>query len=723
MTSGSIALSTSNPYLAVRLDWWEQWVDAPANVSAITVELRASRTNTGYNSSGTKVGSIVINGTSHSIAGGTATVSYNSNTLIASVSTNVTHDADGSKTITISSNGRLSSGDNWWASTSGSGSATLTTLRLAPSAPSGLTVARVSDGQQNLAWTNNPGTRSPYEQVRVYRWDSAGGAGDVAVLGGVSSWSDTGTVADRQYGYHVRAVNSAGESGNSNDAYVQTTPNAPSGVSAAKAVSDIQVTWTDTSSAETGFEVWHAAGGVWDGSALASVGAGVTSYTHTSPSASATHTYKVRAVSGSQVSAYSADSNTVQLLAPPNPPTSLTPTTVFDATAAKTFGWQHNPVDSTAQTAYELRYRIGAAAWTTTGKVASSTSSRTLAAGTLTNGNTYEWQVRTWGQYATESAWSASATVRTSAVPVAGITTPASGATVTTSSVTPVWTYYDAEGSTQSGWAVTLYQAGTPVWTRSGSDAATSTAVDYRLANATTYLLGVKVRDGDGVWSSEVTRSFGVSYAPPTTPEVSVSWSESTGSATVTVTNPATGVAVVSNDITRDGVKIATIPPNGTYVDRIPPLGVPVAYVVTAWTATPSSAQETATVTTQTAFPWAWLNGGPGWQQSARCLWNPEWRLEFERGKVLRQFVADEYPTEFAGRGRSGTVQMSFTRDPDDPTTSGDAWAAVADLAAPLCLRLPKGRRYWVSAGRVSWDAAKRLAVISVPLTRVHHDE
>ncbi len=862
MTSGSIAVSTDAANIAGRLDWWESDLNAAANTSVVNVSLYAWRTNSGT-TTGTVAGGVTVAGTYLALPSSSKTLSYNSNTLLGSVSYTATHGPDGAAQASIATDAYLSRAVP--VMMSGSAVVTLETLLLAPSAPSALTVTRASDTQQNLSWTNNAATRAPYSEVRVARWDNVSGSwADVAVLGAVSSWSDTATVADRRYGYRVRAVNSAGESSSTADAYVYTTPATPTSVTAAKAVSDITVTWGDSSSTETGFEVWHAANGTWDGTALATVAAGVTTYTHVSPSASVTHTYRVRAVAGTLTSAYGT-SNTVALLAAPNAPTNLSPTTVFDASAAQVFSWTHNPVDSTAQTAYELQYRIGTGSWTTTGKVTSTTSSRTFAAGTLTQGQTYEWQVRTYGQHATASPWSASATVRTSARPVAGLTTPGAGAVIPSASLSPVWTYSDPEGSAQSAWTLTLYQSGTAVWTTTGSGAATTAAIGYSLANGGSYTVGVKVRDGDGLWSPEATRAFTVAFSSPLTPELTATVATDTGSVTLAVTNPAnaetytatdfsawpakagvtysgtggrsgggrmliagTGAqhgtypplslrtaatpgvayeasvwirsatalpagrfrlfvtvwtsawtqgpltsvaspaltanvwtkvvvpsavpagyawigagpygeaslvagetvevsdvsmmtaapAVTSNLLYRDGVPIATIPANGSVVDRIPTLGVASTYTATAWSATPSSATSTPQTVTVTS-DCVWLNGGAGWAQAARAQWSPSLGLSFERAKTLRRFVASAHPVEYAGQGRAMVARLGFRTNPDDALASGDAWATVADLPAPLCLRTPDGRRYWVSAGSVEYDPADRWTAVSVSLTQV----
>jgi hypothetical protein len=102
---------------------------------------------------------------------------------------------------------------------------------------------------------------------------------------------------------------------------------------------------------------------------------------------------------------------------PPDAPTGLSPAggTMVDPKVVQALTWTHNPTDGTAQTQFEVRHRqFGSGSWTSVTPVTSATSSWTLPANTYANDKTVEWQVRTWGHNATESPWSASATITTS---------------------------------------------------------------------------------------------------------------------------------------------------------------------------------------------------------------------------------------------------------------------------------------------------------------------
>src|SRR5690606_26992035 len=102
------------------------------------------------------------------------------------------------------------------------------------------------------------------------------------------------------------------------------------------------------------------------------VASGTSSYTHVSPSTSFPHKYRVRASNldtGALVSAW-VESGTVVLLTAPNKPTVPALGPNVDKGSAFVFPWTHNPVDTTAQTAYEVEYSTnGGSSWTSTGKV------------------------------------------------------------------------------------------------------------------------------------------------------------------------------------------------------------------------------------------------------------------------------------------------------------------------------------------------------------------
>lgn len=417
-----------------------------------------------------------------------------------------------------------------------------------PAAPSGLSAARVSDTKQTLTWANHATTAAPYSYVDVVRKDNvATSYVTIATVSGSStSYSDTTTRADRVYTYGVRSRNSVGSSGYTYSSSISTTPAVPGTPTAAKnTTGDIVVTRGSLSSVATGgWEVWHAAGGVWDSTRLALVAQGTTTYTHTAPDPSKTHQYRLRAVSANPTltSTDSTASNVVQLQAAPNAPTSLAPSGVAaDATEDITFTWTHNPVDTTEQTAYEVQYRaVGTTPWTTTGQITSTSSSHLLAAGTLANGQDIEWQVRTWGAYASPSPFSSSATLTLSSRPTVSVSSPDSATAYATSVLTVSWGYYDAEGQAQAQYRMRLYAADgtTLIETRSAASAATSTTFGTRLSDGASYVLTAEVQDSTGLWSLVQSVSFSVSFAVPPTPSIAPTWLPDSGACSLSLAIP-----------------------------------------------------------------------------------------------------------------------------------------------------------------------------------------
>ncbi len=89
-----------------------------------------------------------------------------------------------------------------------------------------------------------------------------------------------------------------------------TAPSAPSGLSAtAVSSSQINLSWTDNSSNETGFRIERKIGSGGTYGEITTVGAGVTSYNNTSLSASTNYYFRVRAYNGTGNSAYSNEAN------------------------------------------------------------------------------------------------------------------------------------------------------------------------------------------------------------------------------------------------------------------------------------------------------------------------------------------------------------------------------------------------------------------------------
>jgi titin len=141
-----------------------------------------------------------------------------------------------------------------------SNTANATTLDVAPAAPTNLAASAISPTQINLTWTDASSNETGFILERSTDNFVSNVTQIATPAANVTSYSDTtGLTASTQYWYRIRAVNGIGPSGNSNVATattpaVPTVPNAPGGLGAsAVSASQINLTWTDNSTNETGF--------------------------------------------------------------------------------------------------------------------------------------------------------------------------------------------------------------------------------------------------------------------------------------------------------------------------------------------------------------------------------------------------------------------------------------------------------------------------------------
>jgi hypothetical protein len=127
-----------------------------------------------------------------------------------------------------------------------------------------LAAAVVSSSQINLTWTDEYSDETAY---KVERATATGGPyTEIASLAAAStSYANTGLSAATTYYYRIRAISAAGTGGYSTIASATTTgvvPSAPTNlVATAFSSMQINLTWTDTSSNETGFKVETATAG------------------------------------------------------------------------------------------------------------------------------------------------------------------------------------------------------------------------------------------------------------------------------------------------------------------------------------------------------------------------------------------------------------------------------------------------------------------------------
>ena len=189
----------------------------------------------------------------------------------------------------------------------GSFSLTVTAPASAPAAPSNLAAAAAGTSQINLTWIDNATTETGFAVQRST--DGVTFAAATTLGANVVSWSDTGRAAGTQYWYRVQATNAGGGSAWSNVANATTAlptpPAAPSNLAAAApSSSQVNLTWTDNASDETGFAVQRSTDGVTF-AAAATLGANVVSWNDTGRTAGTQYWYRVQATNAGGASAWS----------------------------------------------------------------------------------------------------------------------------------------------------------------------------------------------------------------------------------------------------------------------------------------------------------------------------------------------------------------------------------------------------------------------------------
>ncbi len=204
-------------------------------------------------------------------------------------------------------------------------------ITICPEAPGSAAASAVSSTQINISWTDNSSNETGFRIERST--DNNTNYTEIAgnLPAGTTSYSSTGLTFNKTYYYRVRAYNGYGNSAYSNEASATTNniaPYAPTGLAAtALSSSQINLTWTDNSSNETGFRIEQSSNNVTFTS-IATVSAGVTSYSNTGLSPNSTYYYRVRAYNGVGNSGYSNVSSAVTDNIAPAAPSGLTASAV-----------------------------------------------------------------------------------------------------------------------------------------------------------------------------------------------------------------------------------------------------------------------------------------------------------------------------------------------------------------------------------------------------------
>lgn len=565
----------------------------------------------------------------------------------------------------------------------------------APGTPSSAAVSRVSDTKHTVTWTINSSADQPAWNHMVERWDNVtnGWYHKATLSSSANSYSDTTTIANREYRYRVKAWNGAGNSSYSTTSYINTTPAAPTSVVATRVTTTVEITWSNPATSESGLTIQRKTstdGVSWSSYSTlsSSIAADETSYTDNSPANY--NQYQVRADDDNPAlhSNY-VESNIVIVIQPPDAPTGLDPDNdeAIDADEANTFTFTHNPLDGTEQSKFSIRYRAVGDSWPGTpqaNEVASSVSSYSWLASTFTNGTDYEWQVQTWGEHATASDWSATATFKAVSTPVATITSPSAVSDYGLSTLTMEWDYTQAESEGQTQYIATLKDSNDNILeTRNyassvAAGASGSTVFGYALENETTYKVTLQVKCTSELWSEETEVEFDTDFYVPPTPTISLELDEDVGGINVTITNPSpTGdeVEAVSNSLYRsvdsgdwelveDEIDI-----NTTVTDYLPSIGGNTNYYVNAVSATPTVAASSESDLDVEMTGYFFLNGGDGYGDYAKLRGDISYNEDFGRETVTRGYEGRDYPVKYQGTNLNQVMSFSCDLPKEDYST------------------------------------------------------
>lgn len=208
----------------------------------------------------------------------------------------------------------------------------VTTLPVPPANPSGLTATVLSQTSVKLDWADNSGNETAFEIERAP--ESASGSGQpgafqlVGTVGSnITTYTDNGLTAFTTYFYQVRASNSGGPSGYAGPVQVKTLDNIPVAPINLGAVplsnSSIQLSWTDKSNNELGFEVQRSLDGSTFTPVTTSLAPDATQFTDSGLAGNTIYTYRVRAFNSGGNSAFTNEASATTFPNPPSAPTGL----------------------------------------------------------------------------------------------------------------------------------------------------------------------------------------------------------------------------------------------------------------------------------------------------------------------------------------------------------------------------------------------------------------
>lgn len=318
-----------------------------------------------------------------------------------------------------------------------------------PAAATEVTNTRNSDTKNTVSWKRNSAA-SLLSSILIRRQIDSGEWADLAeCTPSALSYTDATTSPNHSYRYAVIPRNASGNAATALSGFTYNTPCAPERLGVArKSETGVTGHMTNEANTATALEVQRSTDGeTW--STVLTLNGTVMRFDD-APGAG-TFYYRVRNTRGSLVSAWTQALAAVVNLAAPNAPTLLEPANssiVSSAQETVPFKWNHNATDGSEQTEAQVQFSADGETWTT---IEVDGSAQSLdKENNFTLNSLMRWRVRTKGAHASYSPWSATGTFSVYQVPIAVITVPADGATITQAPVSIDFDYDDPSGSLAS---------------------------------------------------------------------------------------------------------------------------------------------------------------------------------------------------------------------------------------------------------------------------------
>ena len=408
---------------------------------------------------------------------------------------------------------------------------------------------------------------------------------------------------------------------------------------------------------------------------------------------------------------------------PPETPTLLSPVggVKKDRTQSIQFNWQHNDAGNQSKVEFIWREQ-GTAMWY---NIYSTTTNEYL----IITQNTFpfakiEWQVKTYDQEGLASPWSGTgifnAAEQTNAP---GIITPAQDEVIPTTETVLEWSSVD-----QDEFEIEVVSESVVVWSVSKASQNKAITIGFGFTNNTEYVIRVRVRATDGIWSDWAEVTITTSFLQPPLPFIETETDSERGSIRLNIFNPtpvAPEPSVTKNELFRrigtDWIKLANnIPRNFYYEDFTPANSVEYEYKVIA-TGSNNTTIESEVTRVSVTFKEAILAMALEPDMWIKLAMGAERSFDNRVVRTQMQFNGREYPISEFGQSSTSVADLTFKLIGQQQI---ELLETICTCRQPLLYRDNLGRRMFVTTDGLNVkDIFKNIYEVSLSPNQIHFSE